>query len=490
MFRRMIPLLLITALLAALIIGPAAAPVTAQGGTAVTISNLNVRVGPSAEEGIIATLPRGTVVTLLGRNRIGDWVYVGTPTLNGGWVASRFLNWDDTIDLGSLPVVNNAGQTGGAGSTLGFSGALIRQPNAWPVQQMNLRVGPDTSEPSLGLIPAGTPLVVEGRTPDGVWAFAQAPDGSWAGWVAAGFLSLSLDLDFDALPVTTAQGGWSNLGGAAPVSIPEEENAHLQLLIDRLASVPVIPAISERAQDIFALGQGMGNRADVFSKIGDCHTDNLGFLFGFGQSDYNLGAYGSLQATVDFFSVTPPRDGVPNSFVNWGAGANSAFTAESLLNDIWADPAICQPGETPLVCEYRLTRPALALILLGSVDTQVYDAGTFEFHLHEIVQQTIDRGVIPVLSTIPAHPDYFWERTLEYNRIILDLAQREDLPVINYWLALRSLPNYGLASDNFHLSESGSCTHFTSEETQYGLVLRNLITLQTLDQMRQSLLQQ
>ena len=64
-------------------------------------------------------------------------------------------------------------------------------------------------------------------------------------------------------------------------------------------------------------------------------------------------------------------------------------------------------------------------------------------------------------------------------RIALDY----DIPLINLWLALESLPNHGLESDGFHLGESayGTSCLLMEPYLQSGYPMRNLVTMQTLD---------
>ncbi|MBN1963487.1 MAG: hypothetical protein JW910_02500, partial [Anaerolineae bacterium] len=127
----------------------------------------------------------------------------------------------------------------------------------------------------------------------------------------------------------------------------------------------------------------------------------------------------------------------------------------------------------------------------GTVDAQLSTPTLFEIYLTNIIYEALNRGTIPVLTTIPNHPDHLWLEGLAMNAVILDLAEREDVPLINLWRALLALPNFGLApQDNFHLLEVGASTHFGGgEETQFGMSQRNLLTLQMLDIIRTQLLQ-
>lgn len=468
-------------------------PAQAQGGSGVLISNLNLRAGPSGNDAVITTLTRGATVTILGRNRIGDWLFVSANGMQG-WVASRYVDWDDSIDLGSLPITEGQGASS-PGVIQG--GAPLGEPNAWPVQQLNLRAQPTTNSESLGLIPAGTGVVMTGRTADGLWVFVATNGGTLGGWLYLPFLSISLDVDPNTLPVTDQVGGAMQPPestpqfAGTPTPRPDLTNAQYQETLARLQSAPVLPqSFPQRVYLMRDAGRQFGVRAHVFTTIGDCHTDTLAFFRGFGEGNYDLGPYGNLQATIDFFNESPYA-GSPNPFAHDSLAANSAFTSGAVLDPLWSNPYECAQGESPIACEFRRTNPAVAIILVGTVDAQLSTPALYEIYLTNIIYEAINRGIIPVLTTIPNHPDHLWLEGLAMNAVVLDLAEREEVPLINLWRALQDVPNYGLApQDNFHLLEVGASTHFGGgEETQFGMATRNLVTLQMLDLIRAQLLQ-
>jgi fibrillarin-like rRNA methylase len=127
--------------------------------------------------------------------------------------------------------------------------------------------------------------------------------------------------------------------------------------------------------------------------------------------------------------------------------------------------------------------------MLGAVDGQIYDTYTFQVYMTQVVQTTINQGIIPVLTTFPTGPNYNEPVALEVNGIILDIAQQEQIPVINLWRAARSLPEGGLQEDDFHLTARGdNFQSFSGDERVYAQTLRNLLTLLTLDGLRQNVL--
>jgi hypothetical protein len=73
-----------------------------QTGVVANARWLNVRAEPSITGEVIAVLPGGQVVTLIGRN--GGWIKVALPSGAEGWVGSSYLA--SSVDFATLPVVS------------------------------------------------------------------------------------------------------------------------------------------------------------------------------------------------------------------------------------------------------------------------------------------------------------------------------------------------------------------------------------------------
>jgi hypothetical protein len=171
------------------------------------------------------------------------------------------------------------------------------------------------------------------------------------------------------------------------------------------------------------------------------------------------------------------------------------FNALTVLDPLWADPNICPNGEGPLVCEYRLHRPSVVVMMFGPNDMINLTEMQFVEAVRGIIELSLDEGVIPVLTTFTWHEDRQWETALRYNVILVDLADEYDLPLVNFWRAAQALPNHGLMDDYTHLTDSGlsggdfTITFAHGEETFSGYALRNLLTLQMLDRLRREVLE-
>jgi hypothetical protein len=125
--------------------------------------------------------------------------------------------------------------------------------------------------------------------------------------------------------------------------------------------------------------------------------------------------------------------------------------------------------------------------MLGSVDMQIYTVQEYETYMNEIVEITVNQGIIPVLTTFPNHTEFFWPESQAFNDVIRNIARREQIPLIELRDPAIALPHNGVTEDNFHLSQKDSDQQvFGSDEHQWGLALRDLLTLQMLDTIRRS----
>jgi lysophospholipase L1-like esterase len=350
-----------------------------------------------------------------------------------------------------------------------------------------LRVGPGTEWVVLGYVEAGEPIRLDGRAPyTNIWVRATTVDGR-VGWMFGELVAAppeqlqNLPVVWDGTPISPE----ATLP-PPPAEQPQPSDQPDQVNVVDVPNYDTISGISNHARDIYLQGQQLGNRANVFSKVGDSITVAPYFLYPFGQGAYNLRGYGNLQRVVNFFASGDARDG-NNSFLNSSLAAYNGLTTAGILdpNNAWTQ--VCQPGETPLECEYRLVKPSVALIMLGTNDVASIPLDTYRGNLARIVQISVDRGIIPVLSLLPTRQSY--ENSVPaYNQVIAETATSYDIPLWNFGGAVRGLDNNGLA-DGIHPSappgngpdDFAAAADFTSDNLRYGYTVRNLTALQALD---------
>jgi len=239
--------------------------------------------------------------------------------------------------------------------------------------------------------------------------------------------------------------------------------------------LPVIPAISEHALEIYARGIAAGHDPRAFSKVGDCQNVPSMFLSIFDHPGfYTLGEpYEYLQRTIEWFK---------GSFSRESQAVRRGFNAASVVSPLWADPEFCEQGETPLQCEIRLHNPSIAIVSL-----ETWWAGkpeNYEKYVRQIIEGLIDQDVLPILATKADN----LEGDHSINQILVRLAIEYDIPLWNFWAAVQPLPNHGLSEDQFHLTFD--VNEFDDPEVMKSAwPWRNLTALQSLDAVRRAVLQ-
>jgi hypothetical protein len=243
----------------------------------------------------------------------------------------------------------------------------------------------------------------------------------------------------------------------------------------------VLSGLSGHAREIYLLGQQLGNRRGVFSKVGDSITASPSFLTQVGYGRADLAGHTYLQPVIDFYLQTSAR--TSNSFANQSLAARNGWTTFDLLDPAKASSQ-CQ-GMSPLVCEYTFVKPSVALIMIGSNDMLWgHNPSDFRDKLDNIVWTSIEMGVIPVVSTLPRNYQAGAGWVDQYNAQIVSVARKYDIPLWDYAVPMDGLPNKGISPDGLHPSEGGWNTAiFDDNGLQFGYNMRNLTALVVLDKI-------
>ena len=469
--------------------------VVAQEPDAWTDYQLNMRSGPDGANQVIATLPGNTGLVLQARTEDASWVLgVTTSGAFRGWVASLYLRFRPGFYTFDLPISSEIVAAGAisaeapAPSSVEQSSTQTEQAapggvSAFTAYDLNIRSGPGTTYSALGNAPGGTGLILEARNADASWVLAHTENGVYRGWFASLYLNFS-GVNAANLPYSDeiVAAGTANSGSDLPLSGSDPRVSYNDIrmggydpaLIEGidLMSIPVVGNATGNARQIFLNGRAMGRDSGGIAKIGDCSSAHWYFLRPFGWGQYNLGAYADLQGVVDQFATSMAHE----SF-----GAHNGFNVNAVQDPSWAHPGYCQAGEAPFECEIRLVNASVAIIMFGTSDLLVMTPYEFDFYMRSLVHDTIDLGVIPILSTFPGNQG-FWNETILYNQIVVRIARDFDIPLINLFRALNELPNNGLEPDGFHLGEPlGAPADLSGTNLSTGYPTRNLVTLQTLD---------
>ncbi len=329
--------------------------------------------------------------------------------------------------------------------------------------EVNLRDGPSLNNHRLDTLAAGLPLQLIGRNADRSWYQTVTFDGRM-GWIFAELVD-TFFVDPAALAVT-----WTE-----PV------------LVAGSSYMSISPQVYQHMREIYQRGQQAGNRPYSFIIVGDSVSarspDWSPMFSAFGRGTYDLGRYPQLQTTIDFFRAS-------GAFGVEFQTAHAGFATHFILDPVWANPAICSPGETPLACEYRNRKPAVAIVYLGLMDMQISTVDAFRQNMDTIIRQLIDWGTIPILNTVTLAEGSEIEQRFgttmdQINTIVRQMAADYQLPLIDFQQAAYSLPNQGCFPDGAHLSfRTDAVASFNGDEQIMGRDLRELMTLEMLADLK------
>jgi hypothetical protein len=223
---------------------------------------------------------------------------------------------------------------------------------------------------------------------------------------------------------------------ATPTATPLPPDNVNGIKLDQFVILP--PAVLENVKQIFAQGQALGNNAQRFSKVGDSIIEHPHYMVKFDTPDYNLGPYAYLQDVLNYYRGSFGRDSL---------AVRRGLHSWSWNNATWADKDQCLPDEGPIACEYRVFKPSVSFIVLGSNDVGVPEY--FRTSMEDLVQFTIDQGVIPIIITKADRH----EGDSNINNIILkETAAKFNVPMLDFDAVAGTMPNRGIdPEDGTHL---------------------------------------
>jgi len=242
------------------------------------------------------------------------------------------------------------------------------------------------------------------------------------------------------------------------------------------------PAIVARLRELHAAAD---HRDDVFIKLGGSSVESRAFLhcFAYDGDNLDLADHGELAETLAFF-----RGG--------NAGGSNPFARESGAAQVgWSLRQGLAGRPSRALQEARATDARFALVFFGGNDVQARRPRSFAERLERMLDQLLDRGLIPIVgATSPRGDDPEMDGWAKrYNRVSRAIAQAWQVPYLDFYVAQDALPGRGLAGDGVHpntLLEGGrgrACV-MTEEGLQHGSNQRNLRTLELLDRLRRTVI--
>jgi uncharacterized protein YgiM (DUF1202 family) len=163
---------------------------------------LNVRSGPSPSFTILTTVYQGDVLSMLGRNADGSWIYIATPSNVVGWVNAKYVI--PSTSIADLPIIGLITPTPPPVVT-----ATPAPPTAVPSSAvvttgaLNVRSGPGLSYSRVDGVDYGQYVTLMGRNLDATWIKVVTPNGK-QGWVNGKYIATTINMN--TLPVLTQTG--------------------------------------------------------------------------------------------------------------------------------------------------------------------------------------------------------------------------------------------------------------------------------------------
>lgn len=432
----------------ALIFGPAPHLRAAFAAAAATFTlngkSAYVRDAPDSGAAVTYSVFKGQVYDILGRTADSIWVQLGVAgATRGTWIATAFGTVSGS--LAGVPVlagvVAEATPAGPAPTAALGQGNPVASSQRLTITAISTyaRGAPAWTATKVASLFKGQAYTVTGRDSSAQWLQVLLPA---AAWVSAGVGTLSGNL-WDLAVIGTPAAASDNLDIPAPTPQPG-------------VLPPWIPALTPHMRQIYRSAAQHGRDPAVFSVAGDCNSEANIFteLIAFELIDLSSNPY--LKPTARYF-----RD----STFHKSYAVAGGFSAAEVMNPLWSIPPFCGKDESPFDCELRTTKSSVVFILLGTGDHLQWQ--DFESNYRVPIEHALKAGVLPVLVTkvdsLEAQEAGAPEGAI--NSIIRRLGTEYDVPVIDLWLATRSLRDGGLTNEpgnDFHLNAEAIGVHVIS----------------------------
>lgn len=246
---------------------------------------------------------------------------------------------------------------------------------------------------------------------------------------------------------------------------------------------PITRTVVDRMAAIYGVASGPADQ--VFMKVGASGTVSSRFLDCFGGTDIVLDGRDHLQETIEYYDA--PR-----------AAGQSSWTRDTLAAQVGRSAGwVISGNPSPLEQEITAIAPRFALVNYGTNDMGLgitHETALWPFYdnFTELLDTLEAQGIIPIITGLNPRSDDAtaarWVPT--YNTVTRAVAEKRQIPYINLYLASVNLPAMGLVNDGIHgnvYNDGGTraCV-FDSNGLQYNYNVRNLLTLETLHDVRRT----
>ncbi len=255
------------------------------------------------------------------------------------------------------------------------------------------------------------------------------------------------------------------------------------------------PAVEANVKAIATAGHARGRELGRMGQIGDSITESAAFFRNvllYGPSGNATGHdYAPIRSWLAYAGAQPAD---PNSFyADHGKGADygnlSGWTLGGAVSA--GHPSACVEvgdGVTPGNFSW-------ALVMFGTndIDDAGWDSSVWKIAYKDFVEEFIDLGVVPVLSTIPPEEAHVGDgRVEEANARIVEVADELAVPYVDFYaLILHYQPGTWLgtliSSDGTHPSAGGGGQDFSENglTTTDGYAARTKLALDVAERLKE-----
>lgn len=321
-------------------------------------------------------------------------------------------------------------------------------------------LAPDWNAARVGRLMKWQTVKAIGRNANGEWL--QVDYGNSLVWLHRTMMRFPGDLDGVDSPLVMALPATESASRVSPSRI-------------RMTLIGA-PVISARARQIYRQATAAGRDPNLFTVAGDCNSEPPVYLGRFAAGGFDLAANG-------FASLQPVARKFARSFSRTSLAVDGGHNSASVLDPLFADSKQCNANESPLACELRRSNASIIFIGLGTGDTFIWQ--DFEANYRRIIDTALAANALPVLVTkaddLESTQGGAPSGTI--NAIIRRLGAEYQLPVMDFALAARRLPDQGLAEEGREVAGRGVVYAAASRFhlNGYGMDMRILLTLATLN---------
>ena len=145
----------------------------------VTVSELNVRTGPSTNYSVISQVKKGDILNIIAKDTSTGWLKIQFKNSSTGWVSGKYVNTTNSNNIADKNNLYNKSSIETASGPVSVNAI-----------KLNVRTGPGTSYPVISQVKMDDSLNVIAKDIDNGWLKVQVKNSS-TGWVSGKYVTIA-----------------------------------------------------------------------------------------------------------------------------------------------------------------------------------------------------------------------------------------------------------------------------------------------------------